>query len=233
MGVPLLLAEDSSPLLTEFGFALLAEGVWEVPTFPQFLIDANCAYSIPETPNWNTLRQKSVSGKETSIGTFVYPTKTYELHFEALRETIGSISYNERRQLEDFIDEVNGGVYPFYYNDPDDNAAVNQLIGMGDGSTTAFQLARPLVDYGFSVAIQSPVPHVDPTIYVDEVPTAAFTLGAAGVVNFNSAPAFGATLSWSGNYYWLVRFDDDSIPLSKDMSWIWSAKKVQFSTVPL
>lgn len=233
MPIPFLLTEDGQLLLTELGFPILCDGLWEIPLFPSWLAQVNAAYPIAATPNWSTLRQKAVSGKETALGTFANPTKSYELSTEVLRETLGSATNDERRQLEDFIDEINGAVFPFYYDDPDDDLATKQLFCIGDGTTRDFQLCRALIDNGFSTAVQSPVPHVDPTIYVDDVATTAFTLGAAGKITFDVAPTAGAVGTWSGSYYWLCRFDEDSIALSKDMSWIWSAKKIPFSMVPL
>lgn len=227
MGVPLLLTEDGVTLDTEFGFGLFAEGLWEVPVLPVF---PGFTYPKMESPTWSNLRQKSISGKITSIGEYVYPTKTYKLPISVLRE---NLTFAERKQLEDFFAQCNGGLYSFYFNDVDDNTAVKQLFGIGDGTTTAFQLARALADDGFYAQIQFPVPYVAPTVYVDDVATGAFTQSNAGIINFTSAPSAGATLTWSGNYYWLCQFDQDALQFSKDMFWIWSLKELAFTTVPL
>jgi hypothetical protein len=71
-----------------------------------------------------------------------------------------------------------------------------------------------------------------PLIYVNgALPGAgSYSLSASGVVTFNSPPANGAALTWTGSYYWPCNFDADTLALSNDMGGLWSAKAVKFTT---
>jgi uncharacterized protein (TIGR02217 family) len=50
-----------------------------------------------------------------------------------------------------------------------------------------------------------------------------YTIGPLGKITFNSAPAAAAALTWSGNFMFLCRFDDDSLDTAQMMNGLWSA----------
>jgi hypothetical protein len=52
-------------------------------------------------------------------------------------------------------------------------------------------------------------------------------------VTFVIAPASSAALTWSGTYYWRVRFLQDSSEFTNFMQQLYSAKKISFKTVKL
>jgi hypothetical protein len=74
----------------------------------------------------------------------------------------------------------------------------------------------------------------EPTEYISSVgsaPTtaaAAFTLGDLGYFTFATPPANGVELSWSGTFWFRVRFTHDSTDLEQFLQDLYSAKKVEF-----
>jgi hypothetical protein len=74
----------------------------------------------------------------------------------------------------------------------------------------------------------------EPTEYIPSVGStattvaAAFTPGELGYFTFATPPASGAELSWSGTFYFRVRFTHDSTDLEQFLQDLYSAKKVEF-----
>ena len=52
-----------------------------------------------------------------------------------------------------------------------------------------------------------------------------------GRITFVSAPAVGAALTWSGQFYKRVRFARDETEFEEFLQDLWSAKKVELITV--
>jgi uncharacterized protein (TIGR02217 family) len=59
-------------------------------------------------------------------------------------------------------------------------------------------------------------PDAGVTVKVDGVLTAASVSEVDGTVAFGSAPANGAVLTWTGEFFVQVRFDMDYLPYSLD-----------------
>ena len=59
------------------------------------------------------------------------------------------------------------------------------------------------------------------------------TMGQTGLVVFNSPPAYGAALTWTGTFNWLCRFDDDSVEFNKFADQYWELQKLTFTSVVL
>jgi hypothetical protein len=58
-----------------------------------------------------------------------------------------------------------------------------------------------------------------------------YTVSSTGLVTFASPPSSGHFLSWSGNYYRRVRFDQDSMPLERIVSQMWKAGTIKLVSV--
>ena len=59
----------------------------------------------------------------------------------------------------------------------------------------------------------------------------SYTIDTAGTVNFDVPPPIGASLAWTGSYYWRVRFDDIDLTLDKMMGGLWSSGDISFTSV--
>ena len=103
-----------------------------------------------------------------------------------------------------------------------------QGFGTGDGTTKTFQLIKSNGAYW-----TEPVAGVNgtPTIYVAGTATAPSSISPSGLVTFSSAPASGAALTWTGQYYYLVRFKDDHIEIEQSMSQIYEATTLTLRAV--
>ena len=93
---------------------------------------------------------------------------------------------------------------------------------MGDGTTKTFYLSLPVADGGggYTRAINKPnvsAPLAVPlTVKVGAMVTGATVSEVDGSVVFATAPADGAVLTWSGEFFVQVRFDMDYLPFSLD-----------------
>lgn len=183
-------------------------------------------WNIKRTPIWKTLSAESVSGKEMSVALMTYPNRRYSMGYEVLRAGTEA----ELQTLEGFFNARQGRHDTFLYTDPDDKSVTDQAFGTGNGTSTAFPLAR--VRGGFTEPVQSV--NGTPTIKVAGVtktPTTDYTISTLGVVNFVVAPANGAALTWTGNYYWRVKFLQDIAEFDQFLKDLWQLQRLEFRTV--
>ena len=200
-----------------------------VPTYPNLV-----ARGLPlkRTPIWSTLKQKSVSGQETRLQLWSYPQWRYELTYDFLRS---SASILEWQQVVGLFNQVGGAAQIFQFYDDADGSVTSQPFGVGDGSSTTFQLVRSLG--GFAEPVLAPVTTSVVTSIGSTMTTlsagSGYTVGPTGAVTFASAPAAGTSLLWTGTFNWLCRFDADEMQFQRDYANIWSLKSAIFTTVKL
>lgn len=193
-----------------------------IPTFPSL---PGLAWPVTRIgPIFDTIVQDAFSGQQTAYAKRVTPKWSWELPFEMLRS---GAAYGEFQTLVGFHAAVRGRARVFQYRDAVDHTASGAQFGLGDGVETVFQLTRMMG--GFVEPVFAPVGTL--AIDVGGTPTTAFTLGAFGMITFTSAPPAAAPVSWSGDFNWLCRFDDDKIEFSNFMDGFWSAGRVAFTSV--
>lgn len=181
---------------------------------------------------FDTTVQTSVSGKENRHINRIQPRYTYTIQIAALDSngTNAGLIYNSLQTLVGFFNQCYGKALAFQYVDPDDNSISSQPFGVGDGTTTAFQLCRTLG--GFTDNVFSPIGA--PKIYSNGALLTAgtnYTLNSVtGVVTFTGAPSLGSSLTWTGTYAWWCAWDDDALDLSNFASGLYEMKKASFST---
>lgn len=194
-----------------------------LPVFPTL---TGISFPVTRSPMWSNLHQEAASGQDNPIGLWTFPKWKYQVPFDMLRSDNVNLEW---QNLLNLYNAVNGTRLPFQFNDLDDNTVTDQLFGTGDGSTTAFALVRTMPGTaGFVEPVFAPT---ITNIKDNGTPTVLYTLGTQGLVTFNSAPVAGHTLTWTGTYNWLCRFDDDSIDLEKFANLFWEAKKITFTTI--
>jgi uncharacterized protein (TIGR02217 family) len=182
-------------------------------------------WGITKTPMWSTKTQKSANGRELRAAYFSYPLWKFSLSYEVLRAN----AMAELQTLVGFFNARQGSFDSFLYQDPDDKWVTAQAFGVGDGVTTKFQLVR---DYGGFV---EPVVATSgtPSIYVAgtlKTLTTHYTL-VDGLVTFTTPPASGAILTWTGGFYYRVRFLQDSAEFEQFMYQLWTSKKIEFQSI--
>lgn len=166
---------------------------------------------------FNTVVKKA-QGRRFALSQQVYPTYLIRINYSFLRAA-------DLATLSGFFRARKGRLDDFLFDDRDDNTATAELFGVGNGTTTAFQLARS--SGGFAEPVYAPVG--TPTVYVAGTPT-GITLGANGLVTFASPPANGALLTWTGTYRWRVAFTKDEQEYEEFMRQLYVAKQVEFET---
>lgn len=202
-------------------------------SLPVFAPPVGLTFPVQRRPLWKTLHQESVSGRDNPIQLWAYPRRRWTIDFDVLRSDNASLDQPAPAQalqsVEGFFNSVGGSALAFIYVAPEDRSVTNQSFGTGDGATTQFGLTRSFG--GFVEPVFAP--QGTPVIAIAGTPTLAFALGTQGLVTFNSAPANGAALTWTGTYGFVCRFDADEIPFSEFMNNLWDLKGLSFTTVPL
>lgn len=185
-------------------------------------------YPTKKIPVWATDVQRSVSGRRTTLAWYSYPIYKFELGFSFLRQTTAN---KEWQELVAFYNTVNGMANLFRYNDPTDNTVTTGTFGTGDGSTVAFQLLRTITGSGHTW--NDPVFYPTVTSIFDNavlVNPLNYTVGSTGIITFSVAPVAAHTLTWTGTFNWLVRFDEDSSTFEQFAQTFWENKSVKFSS---
>ncbi len=190
-------------------------------------------FDVVRTPQWDTIVQQSISGKETRLARQTYPRWKWELSYNVLRS---DIAYTEFQQLAGFFNQRGGMFDTFLYQDVDDHSVTAQAIGVGNGTQNNFQLIRAFG--GFDEPILAP--HIISNIYINGVAqTSGFTTtswqdgnpAGPGVIIFTTAPSSSAVVTADFSYYFPVRMSNDSVAFSMFISKYYKAKKFSFISV--
>lgn len=202
-----------------------------------------------KTPRFNSVVQKTAAERGNSaIALMPYPVWDFNVELPANESSILTSSSIISQFLGAF-GAAQGQGNLFLYSDDTDNQVTTAMSGMldvtassatpmgtvGNGTSTEFQLVRSLGGLSWDV-IQNL--NGAPNIYVNgtlKTVSTDYTISSAGVVTFTSAPSDSATLTWSGNFYFLCRFAQDSF---KNLSMIgynqtgplWTCSDIAFSS---
>jgi uncharacterized protein (TIGR02217 family) len=180
------------------------------PTVPGMTLN------VTKSPTWSTAVQQAVSGKEIRRAQRSRTIWKFTLNFEFLR---ADSRFTEYQQIAAFFNARQGQYDSFLFSDPSDNTATAQAFGSGDGVTTKFKLLHSIGSWSEPIGYAS-----SPTIYINGVSTTAFTSDGL-TITFNTAPAAGAALTWSGTFCYRVRFAEDTIDFEQFMQNLWTLNK--------
>lgn len=183
------------------------------------------------SPEFSTKTQRSVNGRELRAAFMQYPLWTFKQAFEVLRD---SASLLELQTLIAFFCSRNGSFDSFLFTNPDDYAVTAYQFGLGTGAATQFQLVRQVTGGGFSFV--EPVQNVNAitgiydngTPVVEGAGAGKYTISSTGLVTFGTAPVAAHSLTWTGTYYYRVRFLNDKQDFKKLMMGLWSADSFDF-----
>lgn len=215
------------------------------PTLP------GLTFNTVRSPIWHSRVQKAISGKQSAIADQVYPLMQFTLLYDdssggGLRD-VGAPGFtsatSEIRTLLGFFNQMMGRWDTFLFQDPEFSWAALEPFGIGDGATRLFPITASYQNEGGPGAPELIQNFNGPVeLFANGALIAAdtYTLGPslaplvnAGYVLFNAAPAEGVPLTWSGNFYYRCRFDEDMYEWTKVMKAIWSLKKISFTSVLL
>jgi len=199
-----------------------------IPTFPTL---TGLSFPVRKTPMFQSIVHKSVAGVVTAQSPQPFATYAYELKFDMLRSDNANL---ELQTLMSFFQAVRGRGLPFHFNDPDDGLATAQGLGIGDGVTTQFILARTM---GSVVDPIQDAIAAGMTVFLDgvSVPFTVLTTAQYGTIyaiSFAAPPNVGQIVSATFAYNFLCRFDMDTQDFSKFMNQFWEASSLKFSSAP-
>lgn len=126
------------------------------------------------------------------------------------------------QMLVEFFEARGGRLHGFRFRDRLDDrscaaggtpSATDQVIGTGDGTTTAFQLVKAYG--GYSRPILKPVAGTV-LVAVDGVPAGMTVDATTGIVTLDTPPGAGATVTAGYRFDCPVRFDTDRLEVSLD-----------------
>ena len=107
------------------------------PTLP------GLAWSVTKTPTFQTRIQRAASGRELRALDYPYPLWQFALVYDFLRDNPAA-GYDELRTLVGFFMLCQGAFGSFLFQDPSDCQITGQQIGIGNASTSVFQLQRAM-----------------------------------------------------------------------------------------
>jgi uncharacterized protein (TIGR02217 family) len=191
-------------------------------------------WSVFKEPQFKTRIQRGISGRELRLTFQPVPTWQFKLTYEVLADPFDTrqvgwpgTTLNELRTIMGFFLDQQGSLSPFFFEDPTDNSATGQVIGVGNGITSQFQLVRTM--NSFNEPIVAPK-HVS-NIYLNGAPTNDYTVGLNGIVDFVLTPASGVVITADFTYFFFCRFADDTLSFENFMYQLWSLKEVKLQSV--
>lgn len=198
------------------------------------------SYSVTKEPSFKTQIQKAVSGRELRLTYQPIPRWLFTLKYEFLRDGNGQglsssypgVGFTELKQLLGFFLYAQGSLTAFAFDDPTDDNVTRQQIGVGNGITTIFQLVRTLGKFTEPIL----APNVVENVYINQVvqPSNGYSVNFFnGLVTFVSAPATGLPIEVDFTYYFLCRFEEDSLSFENFMQSLWSQDGVKLRSVLL
>jgi uncharacterized protein (TIGR02217 family) len=183
--------------------------IWKQPTFKTDVFDA-------------------LSGIDAAVMHYEFAKWSFGVPMQFL---IDNEYKSDLLEIMSFFLAQKGRGITFLYSDTQgwsaDNAVTEQETGIGDGAETEYQLVRTWA------GVTEPVNNLngDPIIYIDEVlvPDTDYTVSSTGLVTFDTAPVDNAVITWTGAYYYRVRFLDDQYKFTQGSSKHHTCDDLQFS----
>jgi uncharacterized protein (TIGR02217 family) len=162
--------------------------------------------AIWKQPEFSTTIFQAMSGIESRVMRRQYPVWSFGIPVQFLMDK--GLDSDLLTVMTFFIEQKGAGL-SFLYADSQglnaDNAVVGQTIGTGNGVKTAYQLQRTYA--GITEPVNNAADGAD--VFLDGVLQSDYTLSDTGLVTFDTAPDSGAVVTWTGSFYYRVRFLDD------------------------
>jgi len=196
------------------------------PTLP------GLTWSVTKSPIWKTRVQTTVRGRELRIRDQIYPRWKFQQVYSFLSGTVRCTpGFTEIQIMMNFFQSVQGSWDNWLFDDPTDDFAANQPLGIGNGSQTTFQLTRSFAG-GFAEPIIAPFSWV---IRKDGVVQGSgFSVNTGtGIVTFSSPPASGVVITADIHYYFRCRFTTDTLDFEEFAKAWWELKKIEFESILL
>jgi hypothetical protein len=175
---------------------------------------------------FSTRVHRAVSGRRSAMGERLFPVWRFTLKYNFLR---AAPSVADLQALRGFFRARRGALDPFYFRDETNNAAVAQTVGIGAPGLVTYPLVYlegGTIDRVGAVDTTGSAP----VALVNGTPVAA-TFGRDTLTLTGGAATTGATVAWTGNFFYHVAFADDNLDLKRFMHQLFSADGVALETV--
>jgi hypothetical protein len=189
------------------------------PTLP-----ISMAKGLHKSPMFNTVFQKVATSRGNSSASLTpFATWSFEWDMDSVQGNEASASSTIAQFLGLHM-ACQGRAGLFLFTDGQDNtvayansgmldvtaASATPMASTGNAVSTKFQLARSMAGIAWDVIQNVTVTGVKVNGSLKTV-TTDYAVSSTGVVTFVSAPANAATLTWTGTYQYLCRFDADTV----------------------
>lgn len=196
-------------------------------TYPTLPLLATQGWSVHVTPRFATDIGEHVGGRGSRRARRAKAIYDIELTYDILR---ADGAHLELQTFAGFFATVGGADAPFWIAPPGLSAMAGQTLGVGDGATTRFALARSFGGYSEPVAGTSGVT----AVYLDGVAqTSGWSLspGYGPAIVFATAPSAGVAVTADFRALWLCRFAADIADFENFQSMLWNFRTVKLQTV--
>lgn len=193
------------------------------PTLPGLAIE------VKRSLLTSTSVQPGTSGKELRASWWSTPKYAFDLTLNFLRQAGFSpqTAFDEAQTLISFFWGQGGKYTAFWFTDPLNSTATTVPCGTGTG--LAGQTTQLVDLLGVSVA-----PNGAASLYVNgalQTLTTNYTISSTGLVTWVTAPGSGQAITWSGTYYYTVRFDQDVLDLERIVNLAWKGGSLKLLSV--
>ena len=125
-------------------------------TIPVFPVLTGQGFSVHKKPTMSTLVSSHVSGREVRTHLYQNPIWQFEMPLNGLDGTAngqyGALGAQSMQALLGLFLQCGGQFGTFVYYDPTDYQVSGQQFGIGNGTTTSFQLTRTIGGFTEGVA---------------------------------------------------------------------------------
>jgi uncharacterized protein (TIGR02217 family) len=190
------------------------------------------SWSRHKKPGFSTRIASHASGREVRVALMSYPLYEFETVYGGLTSSASAfagLGASSLQSLMGFFLQLQGQFGTFLYTDPEDHSVAGQGIGLGDGTTMAFQFSRALGGFAEPVGWVTAITNV----YLNGVGQSggSYTLVAPNTLSFTTAPGAGAIVSADFSYAFQCRFLDDHMEFEEFMSNLWKLGSMKFRSV--
>jgi len=190
-------------------------------TFPAYRLPPDVEVGMRGGPTFRNIIQESISGTEQRVQVWAKCRGEWDISYTImdLDDTAGTF-----RAVIALFRAHRGNLLPFPFKDWTDYQLTDELIGVGDGSGTSFQVIKTydpseiLLNTPGSLTYVREIylPANDVVVKVDgvtKVITTDYTIGPTGIIAFVSAPASTKPVTVSGEFDVPVRFNTTALDL--------------------
>lgn len=213
-----------------------------VPT-PVFPALPSQAWSVHKKPILSSNVVIGATGKEVQLARAGWPRWSFILTYGWLREQTQNtipdsslLGFRELEQISGLFLLCQGAYGEFYYDDPDDDSRLNNLVGYGDGTNLVFPVYYTWGNGPFSPPLRAPVGGIKSldAVYFNGVVQSAgsYSIDSTNArIVFASPPSATTTITADFSFYFRCRFLDDQLTFSQFARNRWEMKEIRFESV--